>query len=80
MIVWLAKAMSISQVKSTVKTAELFELVLVWELPLTCAILCFKENQVPTKIRVLPSGTLSQTLDLENFTMASHIVKELVDG
>ena len=33
--------------------------------------LCYKEIWVSPKIRVRPSGTLSQTLDLENFATAS---------
>jgi len=33
---------------------------------------CYKEIRVSPKIRVLPFGTLPQTLDLENFTMASR--------
>jgi len=32
---------------------------------------CYKEIQVSSKIRVLPSGTLLQTLDLENFAAAT---------
>ena len=43
---------------------------LAWELHSTLPTLCFKEIQVSPKIRVLPSGTLPQTLDLENFAMA----------
>jgi len=31
---------------------------------------CFKEIRVSAKIRVLPSGTLSKTPDLENFASA----------
>ena len=33
---------------------------------------CYKAIHVYRKIRVLPSGTLSQTLELENFVMASR--------
>jgi len=43
---------------------------LPWRLPSTCPTLCYKEIWVSPKIRVLPSGTLSQTLDLENFDPA----------
>jgi len=42
----------------------------VCRFPSTYATLCFKEIKVPPKIRVLPSGTLSQTLDFENFATA----------
>ena len=31
-----------------------------------------QENRVPTKIRVVPSGILFQTLDLENIATASR--------
>jgi len=31
---------------------------------------CYKEILVSSKIRVLPSGTYSQTQDLENFALA----------
>jgi len=44
--------------------------VSVWELPSTYPTLCFIEIQVPLKIRVLFSGTLLQSLDLENFATA----------
>jgi len=36
----------------------------------TYATLCFTEISVSRKIWAFPSGTLSQTLDLENFAMA----------
>ena len=42
--------------------------------------LCWKLNWIPVKISVLPSGILSQTLDLANFTAAqqsSHSVVNL---
>jgi len=38
---------------------------LAWQLPPTYPPLCYKEIRVPSTIRVLPSGTLFQTLDLE---------------
>ena len=44
---------------------------LAWQLPCTCRPLCYKEVRVPSTIRVLPSGTLLQTLDLEVRTFAS---------
>ena len=42
----------------------------------------YKEIRVTWKIRVLPSENLPQTLDLENFAMASRLVwsTKLVDG
>ena len=51
---------------------------LAWELHSTLPTLCFKEIQVSPKIRVLPSGTLPQTLDLENFAMAYRSSKRVV--
>ena len=40
-----------------------------YRFPSTYAMMCFREISVSPKITVLPSGTLSQTLDLENFAM-----------
>jgi len=48
------------------------ELVLAWRLPFTYPILCCKEIWVFLKIRAIPSATLSQTPDLENFVTASR--------
>jgi len=39
--------------------------ILAWELHSTYPTLCYKEIHVPSKIRVLPSGILLQTLDLK---------------
>ena len=47
----------------SIETDERIEVVLACRLLWTV----FKEIQVTTKIRVLPSGTLAQTPDLENF-------------
>ena len=41
-------------------------------LPSTIPTLCYKEIGVSPKIKVLPSGTLSQTPDVENFATASR--------
>jgi len=47
-----------------IETAARIELACVaYELPSTCATLCLKETGAPLKIRVLPSGTLSQFPD-----------------
>jgi len=43
---------------------------LVWRFLSTSPILCFKEVQVCTKMRVLSSGTFSWALELENFGTA----------
>jgi len=45
---------------------------LAWRLPSTYPTLRYKEIWVSPKIRVLPSGTLSQTSDLENFATVSR--------
>ena len=45
---------------------------LAWELRLPYPTPCCKEIHVPSKITVLPSGILLQTLDLENFATASR--------
>jgi len=45
---------------------------LACELPLTYTKLCCKKIRVPPKIWVLPSRTLRQTLDFENFTGATR--------
>ena len=61
------------------------ELVLVWRLRSTCPTLCYKKIRTSPKIRVRPSGTLSQTLDLENFAdkftvlLTKLVTVELVD-
>ena len=48
------------------------QLLLAWRLPSTYPTLCCKEIRVTPKISVLPSGTLSQTLDVENFATVSR--------
>ena len=65
----------------SVETVERFGLVLAWELLSTYHTPCFKEIDVhiPSKIRVLPSGTLLQTLDLENFVTAYRSVKHVIN-
>jgi len=49
------------------------------ELPSTFPILCYREIQVSPKIKVLPSGTLSQTPVLENFASECRALKRVVD-
>jgi len=65
----------------SVETVERFGLVLAWELLSTYHTPCFKEIDVhiPSKIRVLPSGTLLQTLDLENFVTAYRSLKHVIN-
>jgi len=58
----------VSQVAGSVEMAECFRLVLAERLCLTYPTLGFKEVLVSLKMRVLPFGTLCQTLvGLENF-------------
>jgi len=45
--------------------------VLAWELPSVCATVSYKEIWASPKIKVLPSGTLAQMLELENFLTPS---------
>jgi len=45
----------------SIKTVKRIGLFLARKLPSTYITLCFKEIQVPSKIRALPSGTLLQT-------------------
>jgi len=44
----------------------------------TCPTLSYKENRAPPKIRALPSGTLSQTLDLETFATTRRSSQRVV--
>jgi len=53
-----------------IETSGQIELVLKCRLPPNYPRLCYKEIWVPPNTRALPSGTLSQTLDLENFSTA----------
>ena len=45
----------------------------------TYSTLCSKEIYVPTKIPVLPSGTLSQTPDFKNFATAYRSSKRAIN-
>jgi len=58
-------ALCLSQVGVLLKRLNECGWFLACELLSTYPTLCFKEIQVPSKIRVLPSGTLLQTLNLE---------------
>jgi len=51
----------------------------VYRLLSTYPSLCYKEIQVSTKINVLPSGTLSQIPDLENFASAYRSSKCVIN-
>jgi len=54
-----------------VETAARLELIFCIDFPRPI-LRCFREIRVSPKIWVLPTGTLSQTLDLENFATAHH--------
>ena len=60
-----------SQVGVLLKRLNGLSWFLARRLPSTCPTLCFKEIWITPKIRILPFGTLSQTVDLQNFAMAS---------
>ena len=49
------------------------------ELHSTYPTLCYKEIHVSSKIRVLPSGILLKTLDLENFATAYRSSKRVIN-
>jgi len=54
---------------------ESIGVVLAWDLLSAYPTLCYKEIQVPSKIRVLLSRTLLQTLDFKKFHHSISIVK-----
>ena len=49
------------------------------ELLSTYSTLCFKEIQIPSNVSVLPSGTVHQTLDLENLATAYQSSKRFIN-
>jgi len=55
----------LSQVGVLLKWLNELGWFLAWELPSAYPTLCCREILVPPKIRVLPSGTLRQTLDFK---------------
>ena len=59
----------------SIKTAERIGLVLAWELPSTYPILCYKEIQVPSKMRLFPSWTLLPYSGLRKFCHSISIVE-----
>jgi len=65
--VFVCVCVCLSQVDVLSKRMNESSWFLAWELHSTYPTLCYKEIHVPSKIRVLPSGFLLQTLDLENF-------------
>ena len=66
--------------RCSVETAERIELVfLAGELPSTRPTLREKEIPFSPKIRALPSGILSHTLELENFATAYRSSKRVIN-
>jgi len=59
----LCLSVHLSQASIVSKQLDKSSWVLAWRLPFTYPTLCFREIWACPKIRVLPSGTLSQTLD-----------------
>jgi len=49
----------------SIETAKRIGRVLAWEIQSTYCTLCYKENRIILKIRLLSSGTLPQTMDLD---------------
>ena len=57
------------------------ELVFGMETSFHLSPLCYKEIRVTPKIRIHPSGTLSQSVDIENFAGKSIVLStKLVDA
>ena len=69
-----------------IETTGRIELVLARRLPSICPTLCYKEIWVSPKIRVLPSGTLSQNTGLRKFrhgksiALPTKLIAVVVDG
>ena len=66
-----AIALCLVQVEVLLKRLNGLSWFLAWRPISTYPTLCSKEIHVTSKIRVLPSGTLSKMLDLENFVAAA---------
>ena len=77
LVLAMAPCLCVSQVCVLLKRLNKSGCYLVWELPSTYPILCYKEIQVPSKIRVLV--TFLQTLDLENFATAHRSSKRVIN-
>jgi len=65
--------------RSSIKTAERIELVFGMEASFHPSYNVLTRNLAISKIRVFPSGTLSQTLDLENFASVCRSSKRVID-
>ena len=78
-IVAMALCLCLSQVSVLSKWMDGSSWFLASRLLSTYPTLCYKEIQVYTKIRVFPTGTLSQTPDLENFASVYRLWKRVID-
>jgi len=67
---FVCPSVRLSQAGTVSKRLDASSWFSAWRFPSTYPTLCCKEIWVSSKIRVLPSGTLSQTPDSENFTTA----------
>jgi len=74
--VFVCVCVCLSQVDVLSKRMNESSWFLAWELHST---LCYKEIHIPSKIRVLPSGFLLQTLDLENFATEYRSSKRVIN-
>jgi len=76
----LAVALCLSvRSRCSVETAERIELVFGTGASFRLSYTVLKGNSGISKISVLPSGTLSQTTDLENFASVYRSSKRVVD-
>ena len=74
----LCLSVCLSQVGVLLKWLDGSSWFLAWRLPSTSPILCFKEIQVCTKIRVLPSGTFFVNSGLRKFRQGISIVERAI--
>jgi len=65
--------------RCSIETVKRIGLFLAWELPSIYPTLSCKEIQISSKIEVLLSGTLLQTLDLEIFATAYRSSKRVIN-
>ena len=75
----MALCLCLSQVRVLSKRLNESGWFLAWDRLSTCPTLSYKEMQVLSKIRVLSSGTLLQTMDLEHFATAYRSSKRVIN-
>jgi len=69
----------LSQVGVLLKRLSESGWLMAWGLPSIYPTVCNKEIQVPSKIWVLPSGTLLRTMGFENFATAYRSSKRVIN-